>query len=110
MSLSIYRSQEASEYEFSKELMSMISLDRATVIAGDFNICFAIRSSNPISSTLKQVGFHQIVNDATHINGGHLDHVYVKEYMKAEVEIYSPYYTAVDHDASCISIGIPDER
>ena len=51
------------------------------------------------------------MNEATHINGGHIDHVYLKteESMNASVELYSPYYTAKDHDALCVSFPETEE-
>ena len=49
--------------------------------------------------------FKQLVHEATHINGGHIDHVYLRsDSLVATVELYSPYYTAKDHDALCISL------
>ena len=52
----------------------------------------------------------QLVKEATHIEGGHIDHVYIRsEGLSATVEMYSPYYTAKDHDALCISISESEE-
>jgi hypothetical protein len=52
-----------------------------------------------------------LVREATHIEGGHIDHVYLRtdESMSATVEIYSPYYTAKDHDAICVSFPETEE-
>ena len=75
--ISIYRSKEGNKREFIRQLKSMLSVGKVTVISGDFNICLADRKSNQISSTLQALGFEQLVNEATHIEGGHLDQVYI---------------------------------
>ena len=64
------------------------------------------------------------MNFATHVEGGHIDQVYFKVYSNdnfvdpilfkvyhrdgstkfdVDVKLYSPYYTAFDHDALCIT-------
>ena len=51
------------------------------------------------------MGFDQLVHEATHIRGRHIDHAYLldpNDKMKLVVGRYSPYYT--DHDAICITI------
>ena len=49
--------------------------------------------------------------DSSNINGGHIDHVYLKteESMNASVELYSPYYTAKEKDALCVSFPETEE-
>ena len=49
------------------------------------------------------MGFKQLVQVSTHIEGHHIDHVYVLDFQ-AHVELYSPYYTAKDHDGLLITI------
>ena len=81
--------------------------ERSTIVCGDFNMCFIENRKNRTTSYLLNNGFKQLVQEATHIDGGHIDHVYWKSdvTMQAEIEIYSPYYTSKDHDAMCISIS-----
>ena len=47
------------------------------------------------------MGFKKILERPTHIQGGHIDHIYwmdrTKRYNLPQVETYSPYWT--DHDA-----------
>ena len=47
-----------------------------------------------------------MVKEATHIKGGHIDHVYWKDehcvWKDLNLELYSPYYS--DHDASLITL------
>ena len=38
------------------------------------------------------------------MEGGHIDHIYVKGCDSVDLEIYSPYYVAMDHDALCLSL------
>ena len=45
-------------------------------------------------------GFSQIIDEATHIEGGHLDQAWLRsEKESCSIEIYSPYYNCKDHDA-----------
>jgi hypothetical protein len=108
--ISVYKSKEGNEREFTSHLKSLLSVGKVTVISGDFNICLADRKMNQISSTLQTLGFKQLVNEATHIEGGHLDHIYIRGVVNADVELYSPYYTALDHDALCLSVQVLDQR
>ena len=105
--ISVYRSKEGNETQLINSLLSLIKPGRITVIGGDFNICQIERRHNSIAKCLSSFGFRQLVTDATHIEGGHIDHIYVN--CKATVlEIYSPYYTALDHDALCLSLNLED--
>ena len=53
-----------------------------------------------------QKGFHQMIKNATHIRGGHIDHVYWKNddhvWKEPHLELYCPYYS--DHDASLVTL------
>ena len=49
-----------------------------------------------------------MVRQATHINGGWNDHVYVREgdyHQDIDVAVYSPYYTALDHDGLLVTLA-----
>ena len=85
--ISVYRSKQGNEKDLVNHLNSMLTLEKPTVICGDFNICLAERNLNLISSTLQSLGFKQIVNLPTHIGGGHLDHIYVRGVANADVEL-----------------------
>ena len=46
-------------------------------------------------------------NQATRIHGGWIDHVYVRKgdtYKDVNVDLYSPYYTALDHDGLLVTM------
>ena len=56
---------------------------------------------------LEDLGFHQLVTEATHLKGGHLDQVYSNhdpKKFKTEILMYSPYYTSLDHDAISLTL------
>ena len=56
---------------------------------------------------LEELGFQQLVVEASHLKGGHLDHVYSNHDPKTfqiEILMYSPYYTSLDHDAILITL------
>ena len=67
-------------------------------------------SNNGLSKTLKLHGFLQYIKEATHIKGGHIDHFYLKEgdqEMTVDFCLYSPYYSANDHDALIVVLEKP---
>ena len=80
--------------------------EKAILIVGDFNLCYMTNENNQVSKELKHYGFKQLMNHATHIQGGHIDHVYWRDiskmWMPPCLERYSPYYS--DHDASLVTL------
>ena len=52
--------------------------------------------------------FKQLVNGATHIMGGHIDHAFFNDhehsFISVDVDQYSPYYTSRDHDGLLITL------
>ena len=76
-------------------------------MCGALNKCLVSQRGNEVTAMLENLGFRQLVNAATHLMGGHIDHVYSNHDQKrfrVDVMIYSPYYTCKDHDALCITI------
>ena len=96
--ISVYRSKKSSQ-GIAKHLLKLIDLEKITVICGDFNICFKDDRQNWLIKFLEELGFQQLNREATHIAGGHIDHVYVNKQADVDVSLYSPYYCAKDHDA-----------
>jgi len=107
--ISVYRSKEGNITQLIDHLRLLLDTEKITIIGGDFNICLVQNKANELSTFLSCLGFKQLVNEATHIKGGHIDHVYIKGCNSADVELYSPYYTAMDHDALCISIEMESQ-
>ena len=105
-SISIYRSSSMSLKDTSNALKKMININKPTLITGDMNTCFKQNRNNSITKTLEEVGFIQLVQEATQIEGGHIDHVYwldrTGKWKTPDVERYSPYYS--DHDALLVTL------
>ena len=60
-----------------------------------------------VTKGLEEMGFQQLVEEASHLKGGHLDHIYSnhdQSDFKVEILMYSPYYTCLDHDAFCVTL------
>ena len=105
--INIYRSQGADNQEIMRDLLQMISKDKPSLICGDFNLCYIDERDNQITRMLEDQNFKQLVTEASHFQGGHIDHVYSNlnpAMFEIEVSMYSPYYTSRDHDGFCTSI------
>ena len=99
----VYRSEKGNTTELLDHIISMIREEKATVISGDFNICYKTNRKNKISKFLETNGFKQFVEEPTHIRGRHIDHLYFKPSKlineSPAIYRYTPYYS--DHDAIC---------
>ena len=103
--INIYRSQNGHSVELLTQIVNMLSDSKTTIITGDYNICYVINGHNRMSKGLINQGFQQLVKEATHIRGGHINHAYFRDtssrmFEAPIVERYSPYYS--DHDAVCL--------
>ena len=105
-SISLYRSSNHSIVEAAKSLRSVINTREATLITGDFNVCTVKDQGNSLTKMLEELGFIQLVSEATHIQGGHIDHCYWLDnkgkWKLPVLERYSPYHS--DHDALLITL------
>ena len=105
--INVYRSNGADNKEMINDLKSIIDMDKTTIVAGDFNICFINQRTNPVITFLEDHGFSQLVTQATHLMGGHIDHAYSNHdpnVFDVNILMYSPYYTCQDHDAVFITV------
>ena len=68
-SISLYRSSSKSLIDASTSITKMIDLSKATLVTGDFNVCLIQSPNNNITTSLKKLGFKQLIGDATHILG-----------------------------------------
>ena len=100
----VYKSPTGKDSDLRNILERAINPQRSTLVCGDFNMCFTERKISNTILFLIESGFMQLVQDPTHIAGGHIDHVYVRG-IQANIQLYSPYYTAKDHDGLLISIN-----
>ena len=84
----------------------MIDINRPTLIKGDFNLCTIRDRNNSLTMKLEKLGFKQLVKEATHIEGGHIDHCYWIDkkqiWESPKLERYSPYWS--DHDALLVTL------
>ena len=107
--ISIYRSKEGKVDKVLKEINDMINWDKTTLICGDLNICYISDRSHNLILALEDLGFKQLVQEATHIKGGLIDHVYIRDrgnIVTVECSLYSPYYCAMDHDALLTTVSM----
>ena len=104
-SIHVYRSADASLREVRDHLQELINPDKSVVISGDFNICLDKEPNNLVTGHLQEQGFEQLVMEATHDDGGRIDHIYLKPTpeLEADPELihHYPYYS--DHDALCVT-------
>ena len=103
----VYRAPLGNDGALRDHLNKLINKKRSTLICGDFNMCFIDNRGSRTTRFLLNNGFKQLVNDATHIDGGHIDQAYLNTEcnIPVTIDIYSPYYTAKDHDALCIAMA-----
>ena len=102
----VYRSDQGNTKELLQHLENLVNKDMATVVCGDFNVCYQTSRNNRITQYLETNGFLQLMKEATHIKGRHIDHFYFKPdhsfHEHPSIYIYSPYYS--DHDALCAAL------
>ena len=87
------------------KLKQIINPKKLTIITGDFNLCVREEKTNKVTVFLEKMGFSQLVDKATHIQGRIIDHIYINSTEAVlDIERYSPYYS--DHDALLVSLDI----
>ena len=105
--INVYRSSGGDMREMINNLKGILHDDKNTIIVGDFNLCMIKEKNNAITKYLEEVGFTQYVTVASHLEGGHIDHVYSNidaAVFNIDVNLYSPYYTCHDHDALLVTV------
>ena len=94
-----------------QEIQKLHNIYKTTIIGGDLNICVLKQPMNSATTSLAKMGFHQIVTEATHIEGGAIDHIYIYQECDNkynwELELYPKYYS--DHDGLFLTIWKPSE-
>ena len=105
-SISVYRSSSHSLKDVCEELHKLLDVKKPTLVTGDFNICTKKNEKNGVTDFLIKKGFKRMIERPTHIEGGHIDHIYWLDkddrFKLPVVEFYSPYWT--DHDALLVTI------
>ena len=100
-------SHGADNSEVAEDIEMLLDPRKLTIICGDFNLCYIEQRTNCILNKLEGCGFTQLVTEATHIKGGHIDQVWSnhdRRIYQVDVALYSPYYLSDDHDAICVTI------
>ena len=104
--INIYRSSNCHSVGLLNNILKIIPMRKPVLITGDFNICYFMNRTNRLVQGLESNDFKQLLKEATHIRGRHIDHAYWKDsnniFTKPVLERYSPYYS--DHDALCLTI------
>ena len=103
--INVYRSSNGQMKELIEKLREIINSKKLTIITGDFNLCAREEKTNRVIMFLQEIGFSQLVKDASHIQGRIIDHIYINcTEVVIDIERYSPYYS--DHDALLVSLDI----
>ena len=59
--------------------------------------------SHGVFTTLRSMGFIQMTSESTHFAGRHIDQAWLRNssdsQQVSEIELYSPFFNATDHDA-----------
>ena len=76
--ISVYRSQEGCIDRLLNTVSGVIDWQKIILICGYFNVCFIQDRSNKLIATLANLGFKQLVQQATFIKGSFIDHVYLR--------------------------------
>ena len=109
--ISVYKPPDYNNIEeFTNDIHNCLDFSKSIVISGDFNYDLLKQPTNHFSSTMKKLGFEQIVTGSTHMKGGLLDHVYFFSQNTTTcdlIKIHPVYYS--DHDAVTFILHLGDE-
>ena len=104
--IGIYRSQEGNCSDLIDEIVDLVPENKFCVIGGDLNTNLLKSPNNYITTKLRKKGFEQIVKIGTHIEGGLIDHIYIKQGREKAfswaLEHFPKYYS--DHDGLGLTI------
>ena len=108
--ISVYRSESAPYEDVLCDIAQICNDEKLTILGGDFNVCVLKNENNLLIKGLTQLGFIQMIFEATHIAGGAIDHCYVRQavgYTGSQLTGKNTYLHSVywsDHDAILISM------
>ena len=106
--IAVYRSVDGTWESLTNKLLEVLNPNKSTLVVGDMNVCNIKRPDNQLKRLLEGMGFKEIVREATHIDGGHLDHAYVLNLGSLKdstvVQLVSKYYS--DHEAMCLILKL----
>ena len=108
--ISVYRSESAPYEDVLCDIAQICNDEKLTILGGDFNVCVLKNEHNSLIKGLTQLGFTQMISEATHIAGGAIDHCYVRQAVgytgsqltSKNIYLHSVYWS--DHEAILISM------
>ena len=99
--ITIYRSPSSESNKnmkpFTSTVVNHVTQGKSTLICGDVNIDLNLSPRNEFTKSLRDIGFVQRINLPTHLEGGILDHCYMRSTFEMCWNLHYPYYS--DHDA-----------
>ena len=99
--ITIYRSPSSESNKnmklFTSTVVNHITEGKSTLICGDINIDLNLSPGNEFTKKLQGLGFSQKIFLPTHLEGGILDHCYIRSSLEMRWNLHYPYYS--DHDA-----------
>ena len=105
----LYRSENGNQSLIVDHLKSIINKDKATLVLGDFNLCYQEDRQNLITSALEnELNFTQYIRNGTHIAGRIIDHVYVSHrepFIEPPAILQRSIYYS-DHDNILTTLGL----
>ena len=105
--IGVYRSNDGKIRDLLKEIGLMVMEKKFCVIGGDFNINILNNRYSYLTDELNKLGFTQIVKKPTHIDGGLIDHIYVRQgkdkIFSWILEHFPKYYS--DHAGLGLTFG-----
>lgn len=107
--LLLYRShQDTFQSFFYKLATSLIEVRETDIILGDFNINLLKESNEKEMLQYHLRDFQQIVEGPTHVDGGLIDHVYIRKSLleKFSAECITVCLNLSDHDAVTMRVQI----
>ena len=103
--VNVYRSSDANQSSFFKDLGTLARGSKPCFICGDFNIDILKNPKDWLLENISSCGFKQIVEDATHELGGLLDHIYIKRVpWKPQITLEFPFYS----DHAVVKVSKPE--
>ena len=108
--IAVYRFSDGGNYsECVEALIDLINMSKTTVIVGDINIDILSEPQNQFTAALTSLGFIQKVTSPTHLLGGLIDHIYVRDGdhnsgIVCDVTLHPLYFS--DHDATSFRLKL----
>ena len=100
--ISVYRSSDSNSSNkqmFTSVLLSMVNVQKTTIILSDFDYDLKCDGSSVLSREIIDFGFSQLVKEPTHNQGGIIDHCYTsKNVIPNNVKLSQKAVYYSDHD------------